>query len=99
MNLPQALEISVREDTTAGLLLWRLPGGRDLAKARIREYVWRHSDFIHAGTVSFEAAYLLGFLRSFSLRISVFGHMDDLAGGPAGRVFPELDFFSASFSK
>lgn len=53
--------------------------------------------FIHAGTVSFEAAYLRSFLTSFSLRISIFGHMDDPAGGPVGRVFPELAFFSAGF--
>ena len=53
--------------------------------------------FIHAGTVSRGAAYLLGFLTPFSLRISIFGHMDDPAGGPAGRVFLELAFFSTGF--
>ncbi len=53
--------------------------------------------FIHAGTVSFEAAYLLSFLTSFSLRISIFGHMDDPAGGPVGRVFPELAFLVPAF--
>ena len=31
------------------------------------------------------------------MRISIFGHMDDPAGGPVGRVFPELDFFSTGF--
>lgn len=54
--------------------------------------------FIHAGTASRKTAYLLGFLRSFSLRISVFGHIDDLARGPAGRVFPELDLFQYRLS-
>ena len=54
--------------------------------------------FIHAGTVSFEAAYLLSFLTSFSLRISIFGHMDDPAGGPVGRVFSELDLFQYRLS-
>jgi len=53
--------------------------------------------FIHTGTASCEAAYLLVFLRSFSLRISVFGHTDYPAGGLAGRIFPELAFFSAGF--
>lgn len=53
--------------------------------------------FVQAGTSSRKAAYLLSFLTSFSLRISIFGHMDDPAGGPVGRIFPELAFFSAGF--